>query len=151
LRSCSSSVPSTVCFADPQFDVEPLAEATGLTVPDTKDGLHELRDFFTDTTFHVLVEPSLFTVFDKYWKPWDPAEDAVRLAADIANDKNFPADCQKVADLYGWEPRRLNPAITHLFERGMLVDYKALGVPQFVMARVVGKEDEIRRFVKSRQ
>ena len=27
-------------FADPQFDVEPLAEATGLTVPDTEDGLH---------------------------------------------------------------------------------------------------------------
>ena len=91
----------------------------------------ELRDFFKDTKFHVLVEPSLFTAFDKHWKPWDPAEDALRLAADIANDKD--------------------PAITYLLERGMLVDYKALGVPQFVMVRVVGKEDEIRRFVKSRQ
>lgn len=137
-------------FADPQFNVENLARETGLTVPDTKDGLYELSHFFKDTARHVLVEPSLFTEFDKHWQPWDPAEDAIKLAADIANDKNFPAGCQQIADLYGWEPRRLNPAITYLFDRGMLVDYKALGVPQFVMVRVVGKEDEIRRFVKSR-
>jgi len=51
----------------------------------------------------------------------------------------------------GWEPRRLNPVITYLSERDMIVDYAALGVPQFAMVRVEGKEDEIRRFVKGRQ
>lgn len=137
-------------FADPQFDVEALAEAAELTVPDTKDGLYELSHFFKDTRRHVLVEPALFSEFDKYWKPWDPAEDAVKLAADIANDQGFPAQCQQIADLYGWEPRRLNPAVTYLFDRGILVDYKVLGAPQFVMLRAVGKADEIRRFLKSR-
>ena len=138
-------------FADPQFSVESLAEETSLTAPDVKDGLFELSNFFKDSRHHVLVEASLFTEFDRYWKPWTPADDALKLAADIANDSDFPPDCQEIADRYGWEPRRLNPAIIYLFERGMLIDYKAMGVPQFVMVRVVGKEDEIRRFVKSRQ
>lgn len=138
-------------FADPQFSVEKLAEETGLTVKDTTDGLHELSSFFKDTKRHVLVEPSLFTEFDRYWQPWNPADDAVKLAADINHASDFPADCQHIADLYGWQPRRLNPAITYLFDRGMLVNYKAMGMPEFVMVRVVGRPDEIRRFVKSRQ
>jgi len=137
-------------FADPQFSLEELAKETGLSVEDVKDALYELSVFFKDSLHHVLVESSLFPAFDKYWKPWDPAEDALRLAADIGNDPNFPADCQTIADLYKWEARRLNSAITYLFERNMLLDYHAMGVPQFVMARVVGKPDEIRRFVKSR-
>lgn len=138
-------------FADPQFSVEKLAEETGLTVPDTKDGLHELSHFFKDTIRHVLVQASLFTEFDRYWKPWNPADDALKLAADIANDPDFPADCQTIADLYGWEPRRLNPAIIYLFERGMVMNYQAMNTTPFAMIRVVGKEDEIRRFVKSRR
>ncbi|MEN8132223.1 MAG: toll/interleukin-1 receptor domain-containing protein [Pseudomonadota bacterium] len=137
-------------FADPQFSVEKLAEETGLTILDTKDGLYELSDFLKVSLNHVLVKPSLFTEFDRYWQPWNPADDALKLAASIANDKDFPVDCQQVADRYGWEPRRLNPAITYLFDRGLLLNHKALGTPQFSMVQVVGKEDEIRRLLKSR-
>lgn len=137
-------------FADPQFSVEKLADETGLTIPDTKDGLYELSHFFKVSLDHVLLQPSLFAEFDNYWQPWSPAKDALKLAADIANDESFPADPQQIADRYGWEPRRLNPAITYLFDLGMLVEYKALGMPKFVMVRVVGREDEIRRFLKGR-
>jgi len=137
-------------FADPQFSVEALAQEIGLSVPDVKDGLYELSVYFKDSGHHFLVQASLFTEFDQYWKPWNPAADALKLAADISNDSDFPIDCKEIADRYGWESRRLNPAITYLFERGILLDYRAIGVPQFVIVRVVGKEDEIRRFVKSR-
>lgn len=137
-------------FADPMIDVEPLAEATGLTVDDTKDALYELAGFFKDTKLHALVKASLFTEFDQYWKPWNPSEDALKLAADIMNDEAFPAPSKEIAKLYGWEPRRLNPAATYLHERGMLVDYKVLGDREFEHHRIVGKPDELRRFLKSR-
>lgn len=137
-------------FADPQFSLENLAQETGLSVPDAKDGIYELSGFFKESMHHFLVRASLFTEFDQHWKPWNPADDALKLAADISNDPDFPADCQEIADHYDWEPRRLNPAITYLLERGIVKDYRAYGAPQFVMVRVVGKEDEIRRFVKSR-
>jgi len=137
-------------FADPQIKLEDLAKESGLTVPDTKDALYELSAFFNDSQDHILVQSSLFAEFDRYWKEWNPADDALKLAADIANDDDFPADCQQITDFYGWEPRRLNPAVTYLFERGMLVEYKVLGTPQFEMIRAVGKEDEIRRFLKGR-
>lgn len=116
-------------FMDPQLSEEDLVQEIGLTSEDVKDALYELSGFFRDSPHHVLVEASLFPEFDEYWKPWDPAEDALKLAADISNDPNFPSDCQKIADLYGWEARRLNPAITYLFERGMLQDYHAIGIP----------------------
>ncbi|UWQ83121.1 toll/interleukin-1 receptor domain-containing protein [Leisingera caerulea] len=137
-------------FGDPIIDVEPLAEATGLSLDDTKDALYELSGFFKDTKLHALVKAALFTEFDRHWKPWDPRYDALKLAADIMNDENFPAESKTIAELYEWEPRRLNPAATYLFERGMLVDYKVLGNPEFEFHRIVGKPDELRRFLKSR-
>ena len=138
-------------FGDPMIDVEPLAEKTGMTVDDAKDALYELSAFFKDTKRHALVTASLFAEFDRYWKPWDPREDAVKLAADIMNDPEFPADSQTIAELYEWEPRRLNPAATYLFERGMLVEYKALNSREFELFRIVGKPDELRLFLKGRQ
>lgn len=138
-------------FADPQFRMEELAEETGLGVPDVKDGLYELSVFFRDSRHNVFVEASLFTEFDQYWKPWNTVDDALKLAADIANDPDFPSDCQEIADQYGWEPRRLNPVITYLSERSVIFNRAAISVPQFAMMSVVGKEDEIRRFVKGRR
>lgn len=135
-------------FADPMIDVAPLAEAVGLSQDDTKDALYELRAFFKEATRHVLVNASLFSVFDEYWKPWRPADDARRLASDIHNDDDFPANSSEIAARYEWEDRRLNPAIAYLYERDLLVDRRVIGTPNFVMPSVIGKPDEIRRFVK---
>jgi len=136
---------------DPMIDVEPLAQAVGLTEDDTKDALYELSAFFKDDHFHVLVKAGLFTEFDRHWKDWDPREDALRLAADIMNNESFPAESKAIAELYGWEPRRLNPAATYLNERDLIQDYKVLGHPAYEHYRIVGKPDQMRRFLKSRQ
>jgi len=137
--------------ADPIIDSAGLVEATGLTMDDTKDALYELSGFFKPARFHVMVKASLFAEFDRHWKPWDPRVDALRLAADILNDKTFPAHSRAVSERYGWEPRRLNPAVTYLQERGLLVDYKVLGDREFEHHRILGKPDELRRFIKSRR
>ncbi|WP_338828336.1 toll/interleukin-1 receptor domain-containing protein [Bradyrhizobium sp. 27S5] len=136
-------------FADPQFDIETLAKETGLSNADTEDALHELRAFFKTSSFHVLVEGALFAEFDRYWKPWKPADDALRLAADIMSDPQFPADCAEIAVRYGWEPRRLNATIYYLLERRLIVDYRAIGTMPWAIVRIVGN-DNMRRFVKSR-
>lgn len=137
-------------FADPQLRVGKLAEETGLSEEDTKDGLYELSHFFKISLDHVMVNGILFAEFDRHWKPWNAADDALRLAADIVNDPNFPHDCKKIAELYGWEPRRLNPVVYYMLERDLLVDFRAMGTKPWAIVRIVGKSDPIRRFVKSR-
>ncbi len=136
-------------FADPQFDVGDLAGVIGLSIEDTKDALYELSGFVKLSLDHVLVQGTLFAEFDRHWKPWDPAADALRLGVDIVNDPKFPADPREIAAHYDWEPRRLNTVIHYLLERGLLVDYRAMDTGPFAIARVVGNE-HIRRFVKSR-
>jgi len=137
-------------FADPQIEVEELAKATRLSVEDTNDALYELSGFFKQSHFHMLVKGSLFAEFDRYWRPWNAADDALRLAADILNDPSFPHDCKEIAELYGWQARRLNPVVAYLLERGLILDYRAMGTQPWAIVRIVGKSDPIRRFVKSR-
>ena len=136
-------------LGDPRFTVDDLSRDTGLTVSDVKDGLYELSSFIDSSHNQILVKPELFAEFDRFWKPWNPAEDALTLAADMSNDADCPTDCKDIADRYGWEARRLNPAITYLDERGMLFDTRTMGTSPFVIRIVMWKEDEIRRFVKS--
>lgn len=139
------------CFGDPIIDVEPLAEKTGLTIDDTIDALFELSAFFKDAKTYPLVKASLFTEFDRHWKPWNPREDALKLAADIMNDPELPDASQAIAERYGWEPRRLNPAANYLFERGLVTGYKLLDDCEFELHKIDGKADELRRFLKGRQ
>ena len=136
-------------FADPQVDVEDLAQKVGLSVEDTNDALYELSGLVKVSLGHVLIQGALFAEFDRHWKPWNAADDALKLGADILNDPDFPADCKQIADRYGWEPRRLNPVIHYMLERQLIVDYQALGTQPWAIIRVVGN-DHLRRFVKSR-
>jgi hypothetical protein len=136
-------------FGDPQIDVGTLAAETGLGREDVEDALHELKDFVTISSEHVLAKGDLFAEFDRHWMPWNPAEDALRLAAAIVNDPDFPSDCRQVAERLGWEPRRLNPVVSYLLERRLIVDFRALGTMPWAIARIVGT-DGLRRFVRSR-
>jgi TIR domain len=137
-------------FADPQFDAEEIAKETGLSIEDTNDALYELSGFLKISHFHALVKGTLFAEFDRYWKPWNAADDALRLAADIMNDPDFPAGCKEIAGRYGWEPRRLNPVVYYMLERDLIFDYQAMGIQPWAIVRIVGKIDPIRRFVRSR-
>jgi len=147
----------TGCFGDLDFTIQSLAGRAGLTLDDTADALHELRSFVKvhkfmgDTSeFPVIAEDVLFANFDQHWRDWNPSVDALRLGADILNDEKFPGECQKICDMYGWEPRRLNPAVSYLAERDCLWDRKALGTAPFVTYGVIGKVDELRRFLRGR-
>ena len=137
--------------ADPQISADDIVEQTGLTLKDAQDALFELSPFFKATSIHVLVKGALYAEFDRYWMEWDTRDDAVRLAADIINNEDFPSDCAEIANLYGWDARRLNPVVTYLHERNLIVDYDVMGNGNFSMMRVVGKEGPLRRFVKSRR
>lgn len=138
-------------FADPQISTEDIAEITGLSVDDTHDALFELSPFFKDTSIHVLVKSTLFAEFDHHWMDWDTRDDALRLAADIINDDDFPSDCGEIAEHYGWDARRLNPVATYLHERDLIMDYNVMGNGNFDMMRIVGKKGPLRRYVKSRR
>lgn len=136
-------------FADPQFTVERLAKEVNLSEEDTEDALHELTGLVKMSLRHVLVKGTLFAEFDRFWKPWNTADDALQLAADIVNDPDFPDKPKEIAERYGWEPRRLNPVVYYLLERRLLVDYQAMGTQPYSVVRIVGNR-ETRRFVKSR-
>ena len=60
--------------------------------------------------------PDLYATFDKHFQGWDPATDALRIAADFINDPSFPSQPQDIAERYNWTPRRLNPALSYLSE-----------------------------------
>lgn len=136
-------------FGDPQVELKELAEEVGLSVEDTEDALYELSHFVKVSFGHVLPHGALFAEFDRYWMDWSSAEDALKLAADILNDPDFPYISEEIAERYGWEPRRLNPVIYYLKERNLIRDYSTMGSASWAMVRIIGN-DHMRRFVKSR-
>ena len=143
-------------FADPQFRVGELAQETGLSIEDTEDALYELADFVGMSSElgeisqkHVFAKGTCFAEFDCHWKPWNPAEDARQLAADLVNGPELPPASEEIAERYGWKPRRLNPTISYLLERELIHDLQAMGTHPYAVAEIVGT-DQIRRFVKSR-
>lgn len=138
----------TGMFADPQKSVDELASAVASSIEDVEDALHELRDFVTVSFERALPKPELFAQFDKHFMDWSPEEDALRIAADLINDPTLPHDTSEVAARYGWEPRRMNAALSYLLARKLIVDYKVLA-SDFNSIRIV-KTDATRRFVKSR-
>ncbi|RWP09999.1 toll/interleukin-1 receptor domain-containing protein [Mesorhizobium sp.] len=139
---------SDAMFSHPQKGVDELATAIEATEEDIEDALHELRDLVSVSFGRVLPKEDLFATFDKYFMDWSPEDDALRIAADLINDPSMPHDTGQVAQRYGWEPRRMNPALAYLMARKLIVDYRVLS-SQYNSMRVV-KTDATRRFVKSR-
>jgi hypothetical protein len=136
-------------FGDLQLGVDELASRTGLSEDDVRDALHELRDLFTTSCDNALAKDELFVQFDKHFHDWDPAADALRIAADLLNDETFPGATPEIAKRYGWPARRLNPAIAFLINRSLIVNSKALGIQPWLTSWVQ-KNEATRRFVKSR-
>lgn len=136
-------------FGDIISDEERIAEHTSLSREDVVDALHELRRWLKIDYHSVVVRETFYAEFDRYWKPWNPADDALKLAADFMNDVGFPESPEKIAELYEWQPRRLNPAIAYLDERDAIRTLKGLGTTPYV-AYKVQRTDATRRFVRGR-
>lgn len=128
---------------------EELAEAVNASVADVKDALHELRDLVTVSFGRVRPKTELFAAFDGYFKEWKPEDDALTIAADLVNDPNVPWATEEIAARYGWDARRINPALAYLLARKLIADYRAFNGNRFLTVRVV-KTDAARRFVESR-
>lgn len=136
-------------FGDVTSDEERIAERTSLSREDVIDALHELRRWLKIGYGSVLVRETFYAEFDRYWKPWIPADDALRLAADLVNDTNFPSAPEQIAQRYGWEPRRLNPAMAYLEERDAVQLSRALATTPYIGFKI-RRTDATRRFVRSR-
>jgi len=141
---------ATAMFGDPQRSVPALAETLGLTEEDVRDALHELRSFFTVSHGRALPNDELFVMFDHHFMGWDPAADALTLAADLVNDPSFPKRLPEMAARYAWPARRLNPAVAFLMNRELVIGRRVLGTRPFITSSVQPKADVTRRFVKSR-
>lgn len=134
---------------DVELEVGEIVERTKLSEEDVADALYELRAFFVERHDSWHATAKLYAEFDQFWKPWNPSEDALKLAADLVNDSGFPSRPSEIAERYGWEPRRLNPAIFFLKDRAAVDVLEHMGTHPY-SAGFVNKSDATRRFVKSR-
>lgn len=136
-------------FMDPQSDIKTLAQRLDLSEESVRDALHEMRHFLRLDWDRVWPEDSFFAEFDGYWKPWKPADDALRLAADMVNIPDFPTAPRDIAARYGWDVRRINPAITYLRVRDLVKVFEGIAAGGYVV-HGLWATDDTRRFVKSR-
>ncbi|GGA85875.1 hypothetical protein GCM10011369_29890 [Neiella marina] len=137
--------------SDPLLTNEDIAGATGLSMDDVEDGLYELRSFLKDQNYHVGPESEFFVEFDKAFKAWNPEKDALKLASSLFNDDKFPSNVEKIAELFGWDARRMNPAIGYLVNRGICRETGICGTYPWAEPYIDEKQSgAIRRFVKSR-
>ena len=81
--------------------------------------------------------------------PWNPADDALKLATDMVNDPEFPSDPESISEKYQWDRRRLNPAIVYLENRKLIDSFNSISNGNWASIRIT-KTDNTRRFVKSR-
>jgi len=137
---------------DPWIDVDTLMEKTGLSHEDLVDAIQELTglvDNLHEYRVNYFPEAELFVKFDKFWMGWDPETDALKLAADMVNDKDFPTSPEFIGARYGWDSRRLNPAMSYLMNRKLADGYQVLESTTWGLHEIEGN-DATRRFLKSR-
>jgi hypothetical protein len=136
---------------EPRMTIADVALATELSHEDVVDAAHELMGLVSVYGENVLYpEEELFVRFDKFWKRWDPAIDALTLATRMVNNPGFPEQPKAIAEALQWEPRRLNPALAFLCQRKLAWEFRALNTGPWLVS-AIRKTDATRRFVKSRQ
>lgn len=147
-------------MADGQMlSLRQLKEATGLDDDDIMDAVNELEGqgyvgvISTQSTDpldgeHVCAEASLFVTFDKYFKQWNPEDDALQIAADLVSDTES-GHVPKMAEKYNWTPRRMNPAVSYLVESGLVGVNAERGSRPWVRRRLY-ETPSTRGFVRDR-
>lgn len=138
---------------DPQASFAELMRQLGLTKDDLEDALTELDSLMKDLSYtgSRIIGPAeeLFARFDYIFMNWDPEADARVVAASLVSKGMQMQSAEGVAKQLGFEPRRMNPAIAWLRQRGLLdsVNY-AVGDHDYIEYRLIPKPD-LRRFVKA--
>jgi hypothetical protein len=142
---------------DPQLEPDDIRAATGLSDDSIVDAIDELeeRGFVQKHTFlgdgeigfgFVTPEARLFSELDSYFFPWSPEEDAKKVAVDLMNGAD--SNVRAIAEKNGWLPRRMNPAVAYLVDRGLVESSDQLGTAPWCTAWI-GKTHATRRWVQS--
>ena len=145
---------------DPQMGAEELLAATGLIDDDIEDAVDELegQGFVRKHVFvgsgalgftYLTPEGELFAKFDRHYRPWDPVVDAVMLASRLLEAEHGGISIPKVAEEFGWDPRRMNPAVHYLVNRRLVDHGKELGSHPWTTLWL-HKSAATRRFVRDR-
>jgi hypothetical protein len=138
---------------DPQSSFAELMRQLDLTKDDLEDALSELRGLMKDlsSTASRRIGPAeeFFARFDNLFMDWDPEADARVVAASLVSKGMQMQNAEEVAKQLGFEPRRMNPAIAWLRQRGLLDSRShAVGDHDYIEYRLIPKP-ELRRFVKA--
>jgi TIR domain len=140
---------TNTAIADSEILITELQEVTGFSEEAVEDALHELSEKVEQYGECVIPRAELYASFDQFWKRWNPEEDARRLAADLYNDKTFPRILPEIAERYGWDARRLNPAVAYLLSHKIVSTYPGMGFQPWLTGEVETTADT-RRFVQRR-
>lgn len=139
---------------DPMMQPDEIAEVTGIASADVRLGILDLRDaglLWQSEHGDGSVAPtgSLFVEFDASVMPFDPAADAVTIANRLIGDGIEDAETEKLAEMLGWAPRRMNSAICYL-ERAGAIDARHSLFSEPWRAVFLTAGDEALRFARSR-
>jgi hypothetical protein len=135
---------------DPACEIEVLQEDVGLTSSDLEDAIDDLGPLIRTqelTGYHgIASREALFARYDHLFMDWNPERDARVIGAVLVAGGLQVVDTKELADELGFLPRRMNPAIAWLLERGLLKrrDYAA-GDYDFIQFRLYPTKS-LRRF-----
>ncbi len=93
-------------------------EAFGLICKYVAPGVEHFVALGPDTGF--------FPAFDRLFGTTDPETDARRIATDLVNGGTLEAATGQIATVYGWSPRRMNPAIEFLVINNLAMGLEAI-------------------------
>jgi hypothetical protein len=137
--------------------VAQLQELTGAPDEHLIDAISELEDARLVKPQHCLgarpygyvtVEATdlLFWLIDPHVMGWSASKDAVRVAAEVVNAPNQSAQMFELAPRLGWSPRRLNPVLSLLIARNLVMHCRNLDA-DFVTSQI-NMTPAIRRFLR---
>jgi hypothetical protein len=125
-----------------------LDEAVGRDVVDELEGRGFLRRISVSGNTLRSIRPtdSLFWHFDRVFKGWNTQADAYTIAERLVNGTKNQFVSIKLAEELGWEPRRLNPALTFLVQNG-IVNHSEMSAHPFAVYSIL-ETSNTRRYVR---
>jgi hypothetical protein len=143
---------------DPEITVPELKAETSLTDEQLLDAVDELENegllepsrCLGNRPFgyvHIFPTSRIFELLDPAIMGWSPNSDAVTVAARLVSEgAQRGHSSQQVMEDLGWTPRRLNPALSFLIDRDLIMASKNLDATFVTTAMFVNQST--RRFVR---
>lgn len=136
-------------FGRPSFDFAEFCALLGIDPSVGQDVVDELeaRGLLKQTIGIVEPTDSLFWSFDKVFRPWNPEADARSIAEKLVEEPTKQLAVEKIAAEFGWEVRRINPALTFLMQHGLVGYSREIRYPWVVFS--IQETGVTRQYVKN--